>query len=408
MASGNMLVGSTDQYGLRRFVEAQEGVYGHALSEVRRGRKNTHWMWYIFPQLVGLGSSAASKRFAIRSLEQAEAYLAHPVLGPRLVECCEAALAVEGRSACEIFGCPDEMKLRSCATLFACVSPPGSVFEKVLAKYFRGEPDEKTLRLLGRPHNDSWRPDHYLRFGDERTRPAIDLLARIQVESPGTVVDLGCGPGNSTAVLSRRWPDARVIGVDNSPAMIDAARAERPDREWVLADIATWSPEDPVDVMFSNAALQWVPDHGPLVERLFGCVAPRGALAFQIPSTTYALVRVLIHEIARTGDWAPRMAAPLTLLTMESPAFYYDHLAPLARSLDVWETEYLHVMESPDAIVDFISSTGLRPFLQALDTEAERQEFVARLLGRVRESYEVRPDGRVLYPFRRTFVVAYA
>lgn len=255
--------------------------------------------------------------------------------------------------------------------------------------------------------SNSWSPDHYLRYGDERTRLAIDLVSRIEVEAPRSLVDLGCGPGNSTAVLRRRWPQARATGVDNSPEMVEAARAADPAVEWLLADIATWEPDGVFDVVFSNAALQWVPDHAAVVRRLLGWVAPEGALAFQIPSAEYAVVRRLIHEVAADPKWAERMTAPLGALTMETPAFYYAYLAPHARSLDIWETEYLHVMPSHDAVVDWISSTGLRPFLQALATDAERGEFVGRLRERVRESYEAHCDGSVLFPFRRLFVVAY-
>jgi uncharacterized protein (DUF1810 family) len=141
--------GAGDPHDLGRFVEAQQGDYERALAEIRAGRKRSHWMWYVFPQIDGLGFSATARHYAIKSRAEAEAYLAHPVLGPRLVECSEAALAVLGRSAHEIFGTPDDLKLRSCATLFAAVSPPGSVFERLLAKYYQGKPDDKTLRLLG-------------------------------------------------------------------------------------------------------------------------------------------------------------------------------------------------------------------------------------------------------------------
>jgi uncharacterized protein (DUF1810 family) len=138
-----------DPHDLDRFVRAQDGDYGRALSEIRAGRKRSHWMWYIFPQFDGLGFSETSRRYAIKSVAEAEAYLGHPVLGPRLAECAEVALGVEGRSALEVFGSPDDAKLKSCATLFAHVSPAGSVFERLLAKYFRGERDGKTLRLIG-------------------------------------------------------------------------------------------------------------------------------------------------------------------------------------------------------------------------------------------------------------------
>jgi uncharacterized protein (DUF1810 family) len=138
-----------DPYLLGRFVRAQQDDFEQALAEIRSGKKRTHWMWYIFPQIDGLAFSSTSKHYAIKSIEEAKEYLAHPILGPRLLECAEAVLRVEGRSATEIFGSPDDLKLRSCATLFACVSPPGSVFDRLLDKYYRGERDRKTLRLLG-------------------------------------------------------------------------------------------------------------------------------------------------------------------------------------------------------------------------------------------------------------------
>lgn len=145
------MANANDPHDLDRFLFAHVDDYQNALAEVRAGHKRTHWMWYIFPQFHGLGFSSMAQRYAIKSVAEAQAYLQHPVLGPRLLECCEAALAVEGRSAHDIFGSPDDMKLRSCVTLFAKVSPPGSVFERLLAKYFQGHPDAKTLELLGLP-----------------------------------------------------------------------------------------------------------------------------------------------------------------------------------------------------------------------------------------------------------------
>lgn len=137
-----------DLYDLNRFVQAQKNDYERALSEVKHGRKRSHWMWYIFPQFDGLGFSQTTKRYAIKSIAEAKAYLSHPILGPRLIECAEAALGVEKRSAYEIFGSPDDVKLKSCATLFAYVSPAGSVFDRLLDKFFQGDRDTKTLRLL--------------------------------------------------------------------------------------------------------------------------------------------------------------------------------------------------------------------------------------------------------------------
>jgi uncharacterized protein (DUF1810 family) len=149
MAHANASDGKGDQHDLKRFVQAQEDVYEQSLSEIKSGRKRSHWMWYVFPQFDGLGFSATSIRYSIKSVAEAKAYLRHSVLGQRLMECATAVLCVEGRSAHEIFGSPDDMKLKSCATLFACVSPTGSVFERLLDKYFQGERDHKTLHLLG-------------------------------------------------------------------------------------------------------------------------------------------------------------------------------------------------------------------------------------------------------------------
>jgi uncharacterized protein (DUF1810 family) len=143
-----MTADSDDPHNLARFVQAQERSYAHALAEIKRGRKESHWMWYIFPQFLGLGHSETSRRYSIKSVAEAKTYLQHPILGPRLVECCEATVAVEGRSAHQIFGSPDDLKLNSCATLFAHVSPTGSVFHRLLDKYFDGTPDDKTRHLL--------------------------------------------------------------------------------------------------------------------------------------------------------------------------------------------------------------------------------------------------------------------
>lgn len=254
---------------------------------------------------------------------------------------------------------------------------------------------------------EPWNPNEYMRFGDERTRPSVDLTSRIAVDSPAKVIDLGCGPGNSTRVLRRRWPGAQVVGLDSSPQMIDSARAKEPNEEWLVSTIEDWAPDSAFDVVFSNAALQWLPDHGSLVERLFGRVAPGGALAFQIPSFPYATVHTLIHDLVLDGPWAPRMASPLRELTMEYPGFYYDSLASEARLIDMWQTEYFHVMNSTAAIVDWIASTGLRPFLDALESQDETRLFLSCLQERVDDSYIPQADERVLFPFKRTFVVAY-
>jgi trans-aconitate 2-methyltransferase len=253
----------------------------------------------------------------------------------------------------------------------------------------------------------AWDAEHYLRFADERTRPAADLAGRVAIDAPARVIDLGCGPGNSTRVLAERWPGAALTGLDSSAEMIASARQTDVAAEWVLGDLGEWEAEVPYDVVFSNAALQWLPDHDVLVPRLFAQVAVGGALAFQLPADRYALVRRLIDEVADDAAWRERMTAPRTRLTIEPLERYYDALVGLASRLDLWMTEYQHVMAGAEAIVDWIASTGLRPYLDALADEAERERFRTLLLERVARGYERRADGRVLFGFRRQFVIAY-
>jgi trans-aconitate 2-methyltransferase len=262
----------------------------------------------------------------------------------------------------------------------------------------------------------AWNAAAYLKFGDERTRPCRDLVARVEVALPRRVIDLGCGPGNSTAVLRARWPKAEVIGLDNSAEMLEKARTDDQARNdgqaalWVQGDIARWTIEEGerFDVVFSNAALQWVPDHAALFPRLFGRVATGGALAVQLPAYSDQPGQRLIREIARSTKWQARFTKVPVDWRTESVGFYYDVLAPLAARLELWETEYVHVVEGTQAVVEWYRATGLRPFLQALGTEGDRAEFVAEYHAALEPHYRPQKDGRVLFPFRRLFVVAYA
>lgn len=253
----------------------------------------------------------------------------------------------------------------------------------------------------------TWNPHLYMQFGNERTQPSIDLANRVAVARPQRVVDVGCGPGNSTAVLRQRWPDTEIVGFDSSPEMIAAATAQHPAGTWLLADAATWTAEQPFDVVFSNAALHWLPDHAALVPHLFAQVAPGGALAVQIPTHERSAVHQRIRAIADEPQWQQRMDAARRALTIERPSFYYDVLQPLATRLDIWETVYYHVLESTDAIVEWIRSTGLRPYLEALESDEQREAFLAKLRAGVAEDYPRQRDGRVLLPFPRLFMVAY-
>lgn len=249
----------------------------------------------------------------------------------------------------------------------------------------------------------SWDPKTYLSFADERTRPAADLLARVPDATPARVADLGCGPGNSTALLAARWPQATLDGVDSSDAMLQQARGSGVRANWVLGDLAQWVPDAAYDVVFSNATYQWLPDHGALLPRLLGFVKAGGVFAFQVPSNFDAPSHVLMREVAESGAWASKLrdVREATVLPAEA---YYDILSPLARALDIWETTYLHVLEGDDPVFNWVSATGLRPFVQALEG-AERAAFTDAYRARLREAYPKRGDGKTLFAFQRLFAV---
>jgi trans-aconitate 2-methyltransferase len=251
-----------------------------------------------------------------------------------------------------------------------------------------------------------WDPQAYLQFANERTRPSVDLAQRIGVVDPRRIIDLGCGPGNSTEVLRRRWPEAEVIGLDSSPHMIEAAQKAWPGEKWVLGDAATWTASPPFDVVFSNAMLQWLPDHARLCLRLFEQVAPGGALAVQIPHHELAMLREMV-DVSRDPAWDRRMHAARTALTLEPASFFYDTLQPVAARIDLWETVYYHEVPGPDALIEWFRGTGMRPFLEALASDDDRLRFETMLLKRYIAAYPRRPSGLVLFPFHRLFFVAY-
>jgi len=253
----------------------------------------------------------------------------------------------------------------------------------------------------------TWNAGQYLRFAGERTRPCRDLVAAISLDAPRRIIDLGCGPGNSTAVLAGRWPEADVVGLDSSDAMIAAARRDAPQRTFVAGDIAAWTSEAPFDLIFSNAALHWVPDHARTYPRLFSHVAPGGALAAQVPYNGASPAHEAMRAVAARPAFQHRFSGGVREWHVHPASFYYDVLAPRAARLDIWETEYLQVMPDAAAIVEWYKGTGLRPFLDLLPDEAERAAYLAEYLEAIRAAYPPQPDGRVLFPFRRLFVVAY-
>ena len=261
----------------------------------------------------------------------------------------------------------------------------------------------------------TWDPTQYLKFGSDRLRPALDLLARVGLEAPRVVIDLGCGAGNVTQCLRARWPDAKgthIIGVDASPEMLARAHKTEPSAEWVLADIGTWQPEAPVDLIFSNAALHWLPDHATLFPRLMEFIKPGGELAVQMPNQTSAPSHAGIAECIEASHWRSETKVELLakrLAPIAGQTEYYDWLAPQAQRIDQWETLYTHVLAGvppgSSAVAEWTQSTALKPIMNALDA-AGQAWFWSDYCRRMNEAYPRRADGTTLFPFRRLFTVA--
>jgi trans-aconitate 2-methyltransferase len=253
---------------------------------------------------------------------------------------------------------------------------------------------------------EDWNARQYLRFEDERTRPSRDLLAQVPLKDARLVFDLGCGPGNSTELLVERFPQARVIGLDSSPEMLRQARARLPGCTFIEADLATWQPDTPADLLFANAVFQWVPDHPAVLRRLLEALPRAGVLAVQMPDNTNEPALALMGDVARQGPWAGKPAmAQASRADLPTPEEYYDLLKPLCERVDVWHTAYNHVMGGPEAIVEWFKGSGLRPFISALDS-GMREEFLAAYTAAIARHYKRRFDGKMLLKFPRLFLVA--
>lgn len=252
-----------------------------------------------------------------------------------------------------------------------------------------------------------WDPAQYLRFAGPRLQPALDLLARIPNPRPKTVYDLGCGTGSITRILAERWPDARIVGIDGSASMLDQARggAHAPNLTWIEADLRRWQAEAPADVVYSNAALHWLDDHESLFPRILSQLAPGGVLAVQMPRNFAAPSHTSLAATVEAGPWRERLLPLLRRVPVAAPAVYHALLATRTRRLDIWETEYLHVLEGDNPVVEWTKGSALRPFLDKLDVP-DRERFLADYGARVRAAYPPERDGTTLFPFRRLFMVA--
>jgi trans-aconitate 2-methyltransferase len=253
----------------------------------------------------------------------------------------------------------------------------------------------------------TWNPQAYEAFADHRMRPAIDLLGRVALQSPRRIVDLGCGSGNVTLLLAERWPRARILGLDGSSAMLARARSRSTTIDWQEVELSAWQADEPFDLVYSNAALHWLIDHAALFPRLAAAVAPRGALAVQMPSNFSAPSHALIHELALEAPFRTYLELRLRRDPVLEPGAYYGLLATRFARVDIWTTEYLQVLHGENPVADWTRATWLGGLLEALP-EGMRGPFEAEYRCRVLAAYPKRDDGSTLFPFRRLFMVATA
>jgi trans-aconitate 2-methyltransferase len=251
----------------------------------------------------------------------------------------------------------------------------------------------------------AWDPAQYLRYAGERLRPALDLLAQVPLDAPARVVDLGCGAGNVTAILQQRFPDADIVGVDGSTAMLEKARATAPGCRFELAEFFQWQPREAPDLIYANAALQWVDGHPVLFPRLLSFLAPGGVLAIQMPAMHDTPLRRLPYQIAASGPWEERLHGTGSAPAILSPMEYWDLLRPHVASLDMWQTTYMHVLAGEHAVMEWASGSSLRPFLDKLPDD-QKAAFRQAYADAARPHYPRRPDGTTLLPFHRLFMVA--
>lgn len=248
-----------------------------------------------------------------------------------------------------------------------------------------------------------WSPTQYLKFADERTRAARDLLAQVPLAQARKVYDLGCGPGNSTALLIERFPAAEVIGVDSSPSMLEEARKAYPQAHFVEGDLSDWSPEEGADLLFANALFQWVPEHLKVLQCLMTALPTGGVLAVQMPDNLDEPSHVAMRETAASGPWADKIKK-VGRAHLPTPMVYYNALKPHAARVDIWHTNYNHPIDGAQGIVEWVKGTGLRPYIDPLDA-AERRDFLAAYEARIAKAYPLADDGKALLRFPRLFIL---
>lgn len=252
----------------------------------------------------------------------------------------------------------------------------------------------------------SWNSNQYLKFKNERTQPAIDLANRISLDNPQNIIDIGCGPGNSTEVLQRRFPNSEIIGIDSSAEMIEKAKSQHSDIDFICCDVNDlFHRNEKYDVVFSNACIQWIPNHYELIKNLMSLLNDNGVLAVQIPYNQNEPIHIIIEEVTQSKNWADCFENPRQKYVLKFGEYYYDLLADISRSFDIWLTTYFHKMKSYESILEWYRGTGLRPYLEELD-ENQKTDFENDILEKVMQEYPMQANGDIIFRFPRLFFTA--
>jgi trans-aconitate 2-methyltransferase len=252
-----------------------------------------------------------------------------------------------------------------------------------------------------------WNPDLYLKYRNERTQPSIDLVSKINVGfQPKSILDIGCGPGNSSQVLLQRWPDALLTGIDNSVNMIEKAKSSYPNNTWIVADASEYTSNTKYDIVFSNATIQWLPNHESLFNKLFNLTKDGGVLAISTPRFDEMLLSEAISKVVNKDRWKEATKGCAELFTYHDFKYYYDLMSKGYKSVEFWQTDYIHVLESQYSIIEWIRSTGMKPYLDCLKDE-EKLLFEEDILAEIKEVYPIQNNGKVLFPFKRLFMIGY-
>ena len=251
-----------------------------------------------------------------------------------------------------------------------------------------------------------WNPELYLKFDRERIQPSIDLVSHISFDNPSKIIDIGCGPGNSTQILVQRWPDSEIIGIDNSQSMIERARKDYPNQGWQILDVSSDEIKGNYDIVFSNATIQWIPNHSQLLKIFHNLLTNKGLIAIQLPLFWDMPIGKAILRIAADSRWFSVTKGVSDLFTIHDYSFYYDSLSELYHSIDIWETDYFHILDSQLSILEMIRGAGLKPYLDRLETDIDKKDFEETVLKEIIKDYPLQEDGKVLFPFKRLFFIA--